>query len=208
MNSSICAIILAAGTASRMGKPKQLLPLGDLALLEHTINRLVNENFTEVITVIGYEAINIKNRIPIDNERFRWVENEAYLTGQSSSLRVGIESLQKHHTNVMVFLGDLPFIQAETIRLIYKFGVDRMKENEEAFVIRPTYKEVPGHPVFFGHINKHHFAQLQGDNGGKPIMKRISNHILLEVEDPGILFDVDTPEDYVEAKKKWRRNHE
>ncbi|WP_153731528.1 nucleotidyltransferase family protein [Sporosarcina obsidiansis] len=208
MKPSICAIILAAGTSSRMGKPKQLLPLGEQSLLERTIHRLVDEDFSEVIAVIGHEAKAIKEKISIKNERFRWIENEAYLTGQSSSLKTGIVSLKEHHSHAMVFLGDLPFISDETIRLIYQTGVDRLKEYGESFVIRPTYKEVPGHPVFFGNINRHHFAQLQGDTGGKSIMKRIPHHILLEVEDEGILMDVDSPEDYVEAKRRWRGYHE
>lgn len=208
MKRSICAIILAAGTSSRMGRPKQLLPLGNRTLLEHTIQRLLKEDFSEVIAVIGHQSEVIKEMIPIHNERFRWVENVAYLTGQSSSLQVGIESLQKHHSHIMVFLSDLPFIEEQTIRLIYQTGLNRIQETVEPFVIRPMYEVVPGHPVFFGNINKNLFAGLQGDRGGKAIMKKIADHQLVQVDDPGILSDVDTPEDYEEAKKKWRGLYE
>lgn len=208
MRPSICAIILAAGTSSRMGQSKQLLPFGNRALLEHTIQRLLDEDFAEVIAVIGHESEAIKEMILLNNERFRWVENEVYLTGQSSSLRVGIENLQNDHSNVMVFLGDLPFIQEETIQLIYQSGVQRMQESEEPFVIRPTFKEAPGHPVFFGNIDKKLFIQLEGYSGGKAIMKKIADQLVLPVKDSGIVYDIDTPEDYVEAKRKWRNAHE
>ena len=201
MNATVCAIILAAGTSSRMGKPKQLLTLRDQTILEHVIQRTLNEDFSEIITVIGHEAKTIKKMIPVDHKRFRWVVNEAYLTGQGSSLKVAIENLQKHHSHIMVFLGDLPFITAETVRLIYKSGVDRLKETEEAFIVRPTNKGVSGHPVFFGNINRDYFSQLQGDKGARSIMSKVSDHVRLEVEDRGILFDVDTPEDYANAKK-------
>jgi molybdenum cofactor cytidylyltransferase len=201
MNSAISAIILAAGTSSRMGKMKQILALGDQTILEHVIHRTLVEDFSEVIVVVGHEAKAIRNAISIDNQRFRWVENEAYLSGQSTSLKLGIESLQEQQSNIMVFLGDLPFISAETIRLIYKTGMDKMKETDEAYTIRPTYKGISGHPVFFGNRNRDLFTQLHGDKGAKLIMDKIPNHIRLEVEDRGVLFDVDTPEDYAEAKR-------
>ena len=91
--------------------------------------------------MIGHEAKAIKKVILIDNQRFRWVENEAYLSGQSTSLKVGIESLQEQQSNIMVFLGDLPFISAETIRLIYKTGMDKMKETDEGFSIGQHIKD-------------------------------------------------------------------
>ncbi|MCZ2258183.1 nucleotidyltransferase family protein [Sporosarcina sp. G11-34] len=207
MNTSICALILAAGTSNRMGKPKQLLLLGNRTILEHVIHHSLEKDFSEVIAVIGHETEMIKKVISIDDKRFRWVENADYLSGQSASLRIGIESLREHHSNIMVFLGDLPFTSTETIRLIYQSGVARMKESEEAFMIRPTHKGVSGHPVFFGNIDRNLFAQLQGDKGGKTIMNKISDHILLDVDDHGILFDVDTPSDYVEAKRIQSLEH-
>lgn len=201
MNPSICAIILAAGTSSRMGKPKQMLRLGNRALLEHVIHRSLQENFSEVIAVIGHEANTIKENVLIDSEHFRWVENEDYQSGQSSSLKKGVASLKEHHSNVMVFLGDLPFLSTETIRAIYQCGAERIRETDAPFIIRPTYNKVAGHPVFFGNIDRYLFEQLQGDTGGKAIMNQISDRISLGVEDKGILFDVDTPAQFEEAKK-------
>ncbi|MHA6261326.1 nucleotidyltransferase family protein [Sporosarcina sp. CAU 1771] len=208
MNQSISALILAAGTSSRMGEPKQLLRLGDSLLLEHTIYRLLNERFAEVLAVIGHQAEEIRTRVQIDNTSFKWIENKDYLTGQSSSLKKGVEYLKEDHSNAMVFLSDLPFISEETVDLIYKAGKIQMNKSETPFVIRPTYKNVPGHPVFFGNINQNLFAELEGDTGGKSIMNRIPNRILIKVEDSGILFDIDTPDDYTKAKLKWRESNE
>lgn len=201
MKPSICAIILAAGTSSRMGKPKQMLPLGNDPILEHVINCSLHENFSEVIAVIGHEANTIKENIVIDSERFRWVVNESYLLGQSSSLKVGVEDLKKHHSNIMVFLGDLPFLSTKTIHAIYRHGAKRLEETDAPFIIRPMYNGDVGHPVFFGNIDRHLFSQLQGDTGGKAIIHQISDRIFLKVEDDGILFDVDTLADYEKAKK-------
>lgn len=196
----VSAIILAAGTASRMGKSKQMLPLGERTLLEHVIHRTLSADFAEVLTVIGHEAEAIQKIIAIDDQRFRWIVNGAYRAGQSTSLKLGIENVQDNGSTIMVFLGDLPFISDDTIRLIYQAGVDQLTVSAEPFSIRPIYQGVAGHPVFFGNCTGDLFAALQGDKGAKAMMDKIPNHIRLEVEDSGILFDVDTPEDYTKAK--------
>jgi molybdenum cofactor cytidylyltransferase len=128
MNTSICAVILAAGTSSRMGQPKQLLELKGRLLLEHVIQTASAANFSEIITVIGCEADKIQKSILIEDSRFRWVFNEDYLSGQGSSLKAGILNAEDHHSGIMVFLGDLPFIKESTIQSIYQSGKDRLKK--------------------------------------------------------------------------------
>ncbi|KAB2334844.1 nucleotidyltransferase family protein [Cytobacillus depressus] len=199
MNPSICAIILAAGSSTRMGQPKQLLPLKGRPLLEHVIRTAASANFSEIITVIGCEADNIQKAILIDDPRFRWVVNEDYLSGQGSSLKAGFINVADHHSGVMVFLGDLPFIVQSTVQSIFQLGKDMLKEYEKSFVIQPKYKGISGHPVFFGHQDKNIFMKLQGDRGAKVIMNQISCRQSIPVEDSGILFDIDTPEAYNKA---------
>lgn len=201
MNRAISAIILAAGSSSRMGKPKQLLPLGERTILEHVINYTINENFLEIITVIGHEASKLCNEITVDDQRFRWVVNEAYHRGQSTSLKLGIDMLQENIRHFMVFLGDLPFISPRTIKLIYRTGEKLALTKKEPFIIQAEYESVQGHPVFFGNIDRTFFAQLKGDQGAKGIMNQIQFHKNLIVKDKGIVFDIDTPRDYLLAKK-------
>lgn len=201
MKQSISAIILAAGTSSRMGRLKQILALGDSTILEHVIVKTLEERFSEIITVIGYEASTVKKAISVRDPRFRWVVNGGYGSGQSTSLKLGIENLPENDASFMVFLGDLPFISAATIHSIYASGKDRGKVTSEPFIIQPEYKGIAGHPVFFGNISNHFFSSLKGDRGAKSIMKKVKDHRRLAVDDRGILFDVDTPEDYVKAKR-------
>lgn len=199
MNPSICAIILAAGTSSRMGKPKQLLQLNGKPLLEHVIGMAVSADFSEIITVIGCEAINIQRAITIDDQRFRWAVNEEYLSGQGSSLKTGISQVGEQHSGIMVFLGDLPFIENTTVQKIYQAGKAMLREYDKSFVIQPEYGGITGHPVFFGHPDKKVFMELQGDRGAKAIMKKIPIRQSIPVDDSGILFDIDTPDAYHEA---------
>lgn len=196
----IAAIILAAGTASRMGEPKQLLIVNGKKLLEHTIALTLPIPFTEIMTVIGYEAERIVNKIEVNDSRFRWLVNEAYKEGQSSSLKCAIRALREEIKSVMIFLGDVPFIKQDTVTSIINEGLKMAEEIDEPFVIRPTYKGKSGHPVFFGNIDRTLFEQIQGDVGAKKIIQRIENITFLPVDDEAILFDVDTPADYESAK--------
>ncbi|WP_185150648.1 nucleotidyltransferase family protein [Cytobacillus dafuensis] len=200
MSSSICAIILAAGTSTRMGQPKQLLLLKERPLLEHVIRVAASVDFSEIITVIGCEAVNIQKAITIDDPRFRWVVNEDYLLGQSSSLKTGISNIGKQHAGIMVFLGDLPFIAKNTVQSIYQIGADMLLEGEKSFIVQPEYKGTPGHPVFFGQFDRNLFMQLKGDRGAKAIMNHFSHRKLVSVEDEGIVLDIDTQGDYKKIK--------
>ncbi len=203
MTPSICAIILAAGTSSRMGKPKQLLLLNERPLLEHVIQRVLAAPFSDVVAVIGNEAEQIQKEISVEDKRFQWLVNENYLSGQSSSLQAGISHVGQQHDGIMIFLGDLPFISDATIQRIMNAGMISLKDYKDSFIIQPSYHGETGHPVFFGSLNRDLIMQIKGDTGAKAIMKNISYRKLLEVEDEGILFDIDTPEIYEKAKKLW-----
>lgn len=200
-NPSICAIILAAGTSTRMGRPKQLLELNERPLLEHVIHSALEGDFSEIITVIGCEAEKIQQTIKIDDSRFRWVVNEDYLLGQGTSLRTGMANIGDQHSGVMVLLGDLPFIAQNTIQTMYQSGKALLLKQDESFVIQPTYRGITGHPVFFGHVDKNLFMELQGDRGAKAIMNKIPNRQMIDMVDSGILFDIDTPDAYEAARK-------
>ena len=207
--AQISCIILAAGTARRMGKPKQLLPLGNTSILERVIHQTLKESFSEIITVIGHKASVIKQEIIIHDPRFRWVKNEHYLTGQSSSLKVGINHIASDNSSFMVFLGDLPFISNETIQEVLETGVHMEKKTNDPFMIRPTYQGVAGHPVFFGNMDENFFNKLDGDQGAKVMIKEIDCQVYLDVTDEGIIKDIDTPDDYEFARQMiedtWNR---
>lgn len=197
--NKVAAIILAAGKASRMGTLKQLLPIGEKALLERVIDLTVQLNVTQIITVIGHESAEIKRQINIKDPRFEWAENKNYRIGQSTSLQYGMKQINESIHHVMVFLGDVPFVKLATVKKIYETGLRLAAETDESFVIRPAYANELGHPVFFGHVNRDLFSPLTGDVGAKHIIRQMKRHIKLEVADAGVLHDIDTPEDYIRA---------
>lgn len=202
----IQALVLAAGSASRMGKPKQLLRVGGRSILEHTIVSILPVEFKHIIAVIGNKKDKIMEEIKIKDPRFNWVINEAFQEGQSTSLKIGIRSFNEPTIHVMIFLGDLPFIKQDTIEKIFQAGREKLRDTNSPFTIRPVYQGTVGHPVFFGNMSSAIFEPLSGDLGAKPIMKEIPEHLTIALADQGILFDIDTINDFHEAKAAYHRN--
>lgn len=201
MEIPICAVILAAGTSSRMGKPKQLLPLNDKPLLQHSIINCVDAGFEKVLVVVGSHAEEVRAAIDIEQGRIQWVGNDEYQKGQSTSLQMAVKELRGEFQSFMVFLGDQPFIRPKTIKRIYQMGMDHFERLKEPFVVQPLYKGKPGHPVFFGHFNEGTLNKVKGDQGAKNLISSSSHKLRIEIDDPFIVFDVDSPADYRTALK-------
>jgi len=196
------ALILAAGTGSRMGRTKQLLDFGGAPLLQRVVQRVMNFPFTEIIIVIGHDAEQVQDNLIVKTDRCRWVMNQDYARGQSYSLKKGMAAIQTNH--VMVFLGDQPFINDPTIFKISEMGKKWARSLQSSFVVRPVYRSIPGHPVFFGNVKQIDFSQLSNDQGAKAIIKQMGNYYELPVADDGTILDIDTPEDYKMAIQRWK----
>lgn len=207
-NAEVCAVILAAGTSSRMGRTKQLLKIGDMTLLEHVIRKCLRLPFQAVLTVIGHDAKKIAESIRIEDSRFQWLLNENYHLGQSSSFHAAIRQIRNHYSSFMIFLGDQPYIRNETISLIFRQGMEKAKKSDEPFVIQPIYNSRPGHPVFFGHFDQIDFTAITGDKGAKELIRQMKQRMQIELCDAYIGFDIDSPEDYEKAVKLKKETKE
>jgi molybdenum cofactor cytidylyltransferase len=203
METGVFALILAAGTSSRMGKPKQLLDWGGIPLLEQVIRKTLTFPFSEVVVVVGHRAKEIQRLIRIEDDRFRWVVNKDYAAGQSTSLLVGLASGEGRHHSAMVFLGDQPLIAEETIRRILESGLEQVRalRKPDPLVVRPSFRGIPGHPVFLGNFRSMNLTGLKGDLGAKEVLRTIRRRTILSVEDPGVVLDIDTPQAYETTRR-------
>lgn len=192
---SIAAIILASGLSKRMGSPKQLLLYHDKPLLEYMIRKLLPLPFNKIYAVVGHKSNEIMNKISVNDSRFEWKINRNYKDGQSAALKCAIKCVNDCK-GVMVFLADQPLIKRETIKKVFDYAAEQIERGQEGFVVQPSYLGRNGHPVFFSKMIYPSFDSLRGDEGGKSIIKEASHHYLLNVEDQGILLDIDTQEDY------------
>lgn len=188
----ISAIVLAAGESKRMGRPKQLLAWQGKTLLRHTLENLTRSNADEVILVLGHEAEAIRRGLT--ELKIKIVVNFGYKQGMASSLRQGLLAMNPESEAFLVLLADQPGIGPEIInRVIREF----QRANPKRGIVRPVYRGLRGHPVLIDVRYLQEALQLQGDVGARRILANHPADILeIEVDQDGILKDIDTPEEY------------
>jgi len=189
-STKIAGIILAAGTSSRLGQPKQLLTYKGKTLLNWVIEVAIQSSLSQIILVLGHKADDIQKTIIYPNISI--LHNPQYHQGQSSSIRHGIKALDPLIDAAMFLLGDQPMIKLETINtLIAAYG------KEKSLIVMPTFQGKRGNPVIFDRRFFPQLKTLSGDSGGRVLFdENVDQILMVEVDDPGILMDVDSFEDY------------
>jgi molybdenum cofactor cytidylyltransferase len=186
----LSAIILAAGESKRMGKPKQLMPLGKSTLLEQAIDNLLNSSVDETIVVLGHKAEEITDKIV--NKPVKVVINPDYQQGMSTSIVAGLIMVDPRSQAVMLALGDQPLVTSLTINQL----IEAFNKNRKGIAV-PTYRGRRGHPIIFDIKYKAELFKLKGDIGGREI---IQNHpkdvFMVAVDSESVISDIDTQEDY------------
>src|SRR5579875_284501 len=125
------AILLAAGTSSRMGadRHKLLLPLAGRPLVQHSVEAILASRARPLVIVLGHRAEEVRAALGeyASHSAVELVVNSAYAQGMSTSLRCGLQALlaraarlhEPQPASALIFLGDQPFISARLIdRLI------------------------------------------------------------------------------------------
>jgi molybdenum cofactor cytidylyltransferase len=184
---SVSAILLAAGRASRMGKLKQLMPLGDSTILEQTLDSLLGSKLSDIVVVLGYKAEEIMKRI--SGRPVKIVVNPLYRKGMGTSIAAGLKFVDSQAEAVMLVLGDQPYVDSATIDRL----IDAFTGSKKGIAI-PTYKGQRGHPLIFDRKYEEPLSRLKGDIGGREIIRQNPEDILeVPVDSEGILIDIDTP---------------
>jgi molybdenum cofactor cytidylyltransferase len=192
VDSRIGAVVLAAGSSSRMGEPKQLLPLADGTVLGLTLENLVAANLDEIVLVLGSSAETIEQILAESLINLKIFVNSEYEQGMATSLRAGVAVLGENTDAALIVLADQPFIQAETFGRI----MDQYRRTNAQIVI-PMFQGSRGNPVLLDRSVFHEVMALQGDIGCRAIFeKHLDGTINVEVNDIGILLDIDNKEDY------------
>jgi len=182
------AVILAAGAASRMGRNKLLLEVGEQALVRHVIEA-ASEGGCHVINVVyADEAV----RDAIDGAA-TCVLNPDAARGQSSSLRIGLQSLPEEIAGALIMLGDQPLVGSRTVGILM-----RGWRREGA---RPAVAASYGDrgswrpPVLLDRSLWPDFMSLDGDEGARQLFDD-RPELLDTVPAAGRPDDIDTPDDY------------
>jgi len=139
------AVVLAAGSASRMGgRPKCLLELDGVSLLRRQWIALSGAGVQDTVVVLGHYAQRIRQAV--SDMPVQWLTNPDPDEGQESSLRLGLEALASDVEVVLVLLADQPLIGAQDIHdLVAAYG----QRPAPTQLVRPVVEGLPGNPVMF-----------------------------------------------------------
>jgi molybdenum cofactor cytidylyltransferase len=187
----IAGIVLAAGESSRMGTDKARLGYKNSTFLETILKALAEAGIERVAVVLGHHAEEI--RLALNLGTADVVINRDYHRGQTSSLRVGLEALHGPELEaVVVCLVDHPAVSAHTVRrLVESFRKSRAR------VVIPTHQGRRGHPVVIGRPLFDELKSLSLDAGANTVVRQHHEATqFVEVNDSGILLDIDDPESY------------
>jgi molybdenum cofactor cytidylyltransferase len=190
-SAGVGAVVLAAGSSSRMGRPKQTLSYGGESLLRRAARAALDAYCSPVVVVTGANAE--PSRRELEGLDVREVFNPLWETGMASSIRAGVEALinADHGTQaVVLLLCDQPHVNAGVIsRLVDAHRADG------SHLVASTYGESFGAPALFGKALFAELARLEGAAGAKQVIKKYAAtaHFL---PFPGGEVDVDTPGDF------------
>ena len=212
--SHSAAIILAAGSSSRMGggRHKLLLPLHDRPVLAHVLDAGLASQARPIILVLGHQVNQVRERIApfTTHPDLIILENADYLEGMSTSMRLGIETLlslnyRKPLTgeidSALVMLGDQPLITARDINTLIATYRTTGKR-----IIAPTYEGKRGNPILFDASLFPELLEVTGDEGGRSVLDRHRDEIAtVEMGNPLSNIDVDTWEAYQRVLVAWEQ---
>ncbi len=191
----VAGVILAAGASTRMGKPKQLLPVQGQTLLGRLIDETLKSDLVKVILVLGHEAEAIRSALKekLNNPKLKVIENRLYKQGISTSIITGLKEAEKNSDHVMILLADMPHIDSRLINLLLHRYLDSKLPLGAVEI-----KGKRSHPVIFGRTLYHELHQLKGDVGARELFQKHGSQVCL-VEPEGFYDDrdIDTLEDYV-----------
>lgn len=183
------AVVLAAGASTRMGKSKALLEVNGQTFLERAVHLLREAGCRYVVAVVDHDD---------------WTERLADVSGaavvinnqpgaeQIDSLRLGIANLPEGGAGVVVLPVDFPRISTQTVAAL----IEEFEQGEPA-ILNPSYHGAAGHPVIFARRVLPELLEPDLPHGARSIIEAHANEArALEVDDPGILIDIDTPADY------------
>lgn len=190
------AIILAAGYSSRAYDFKMTLKLAEMTVLEHTVSKF--EGICKrVIVVSGFQWERIKEATSEMQKNNKYdmdivcVVNPSFDQGMFSSVQRGCREVEA--SSFFITPGDCPLVEKETIRNLAK---------EKGKVVIPSYHLKSGHPIKLTDEIKIRILEAKADSNLRKILQVYEKNYV-NIEDPGVLMDLDTPEDFKKATEYY-----
>lgn len=196
--SPIAGIILAAGTSSRFGRPKQLLRLKGKFIIEWVLDAALSSQLDKIVLVLGSSHQKVLQALDkkLQDPKLSIEINPEFIKGQSHSLRLGLSKVKDDFAAVVFLLADQPLLNSTIINfLLEKFhaaGKD---------ICVPTYRGVRKNPTIFSRRIYSQLMNIRGDIGARNLIDENPDRVqTVEIDDPLCFFDVDTQKDFQQLK--------
>ncbi|MGE5843348.1 MAG: nucleotidyltransferase family protein [Syntrophaceae bacterium] len=198
METRVSAILLAAGRSQRMGAPKPLLPIRGRPAVVRCLECLRDSQVPDIVVVVNPEGGAIAEaagEFPV-----RVAVNELPGSDMAESVKAGLSLVDRDATGVLVCLCDHPLVSPETIAAMAS-AHSRMP----GAIVIPAWRGRRGHPTLFPRL------LLEGLETFATLRDIIGHHdseiSILDVNDEGVVLDMDTPEDYQRILDRQARSH-
>jgi len=182
-------IILAAGSSSRLGSPKQNLVYKGKTLLQRAVETAEASICDRIVVVLGANGDSI--RPTLDGYQIRIAQNNDWQQGMASSIKTGVEALQNRNPgiqSVILMLCDQPFVDTWLLNLLI------MAQGKDGIVVS-GYNDAIGPPVLFDKVYLDDLLALKGAEGAKKVIQHYP-HAIVEITFPQGSIDIDTIADY------------
>jgi molybdenum cofactor cytidylyltransferase len=192
----VTGLVLAAGSAQRLGRPKQLLPYQDATLLDACLQRARSCRFDQLVVVLGAASTEIRARVDLSGCTV--VQNEQHGLGCSSSVATALAAVHPAADGIVLLLGDQPGIEPRHVTAL----LDALGG---APLGACRYSDGLGHPLWFGRQLFEELSRLHGDKAVWRLLERHAGETAELGLDVPVPLDVDTEADYARLVSGDRR---
>ena len=198
---SVAALLMAAGSSRRMGvRNKLLLPWRGRPLVAAVADALIAGGCDPVVAVLGHQRDAVAAALAA--RAVRLVHNPDHASGLAGSIAAGVAALPLDAGGYLIALGDMPELQPRTVVALRR----AFAAAGPAAIVVPVAGGRRGNPVLFSHQHAAELRELAGDVGARTLLRRHEDLVVeVELEDEGVLFDLDTPKAYGSAASRTVR---
>jgi molybdenum cofactor cytidylyltransferase len=189
----VAGVILAAGASRRMGKNKMLLELDGESLIRRAAQRALAAGLSPVVVVLGHEADRL--RAELKDLPLAFAVNPDYTGPTSGSLHQGLNALGPDVDAVVVMLGDMVRVTAETLAMVIVAA-----RGTGAPLVVSRYGDVTAPPLLFRRALFGELLAWTGEGCGKAVVQAHTHEAMYVDRPEALLVDVDTPEDFAAAQ--------
>jgi molybdenum cofactor cytidylyltransferase len=187
----IAGIVLAGGRSERMGRPKGTLRVGDETFLERAVRVLREGGCEDIVVVLG---VDVPELVGLTSGSGARAARSGGGLEQIDSLRAGLRALPATVEAAVVMPVDHPLVEPGTVTTVIEKFRDR-----RAPLVRVCHGGRYGHPVLFAAVVFGELLSGALPDGARTVVRAHADDLVeVEVDDPGVLIDIDTPADYEE----------